>query len=70
MSVSRKELSHWLGSMMRSYARLWTDWHLNELTLLSFDQMLLGIMRRSSSRRERGEGLNVNGVRLVLKLTG
>ena len=54
---------------MRSYARLWTGWHLKELALLSFDLMLLGIMRRSPFRRERGEGLNVNGVRLVLKLT-
>ena len=28
------------------------------------------IMRRSLLRRGKGEGLNVNGVRLVLKLTG
>ena len=43
---------------------------LKELALLSFDLMLLGIIRRSLFRRRKGEGSNVNGVRLVLKLTG
>ena len=55
---------------MRCYVRLWTSWHLKELTLLSFDLILLGVMRRSLLKRGKGEGLNVNGVRLVLKLTG
>ena len=41
-----------------------------KLALLSFNQMPLGIMRRSPLRRGRGEGSNINGIQLVLKLIG
>ena len=40
---------------MRCYARLWTNWHPKELALLSFDLMLLGIMRRSLMRKYNEE---------------
>ena len=69
MDVSCNVLSHWPRSMMRCCARLWTSWHLKKLALLSFNQMPLGRMRRSPFRRGRGEGSNINGIQLVLKLT-
>ena len=59
-----------IRSMMRCCARLWTSWNLKKFALLSFNQMPLGIMRRSPLRRGRGEGSNINGVQLVLKLIG
>ena len=68
-------VSHCIELLAKKYdvsccARLWKSWHLKELALLSFDRMPLGIMRRSPLRKGRGEGSNVNGVRLVSKLIG
>ena len=55
---------------MRCYARLWSSWLPKELALLSFDLMLLGIIRRLLLRRGKAEDFNVNGARQVLKSTG